>query len=375
MHILITGANGFMGKNLTALLMARQKELSCTLHLVDVDTSPTTLQEACNAADFVFHLAGVNRPTDETDFQRGNGDFTATLLAMLAKHPPVVLTSSIQAAIDNPYGRSKRSAEEALQVYAQKTGAPVYLYRLANAFGKWGRPNYNSAVATFCHNIARGLPIQVHNPETELRLVYIDDILEEFLRALQGTPTKEGAYCVVQPEYHCTLGVLSGHLHRFFASRHTLDLVDQSDPFVKKLYATFLSYLPPEGFSSAPTTHTDARGSFTELLHMGGYGQISVNVSLPHITKGEHWHQTKNEKFIVVSGHGVIRFRQATGGELLEYPVSGDAPSVVDIPPGYTHNIENLGDIPMVTLMWASEAFNPARPDTFPLQVSPDKPG
>lgn len=373
MRILITGAKGFMGRNLLAAL--QKQSGGPTLFPVDVDTPSEVLENACRYSDFVFHLAGVNRPQNEAEFQQGNGDFTVRLLELLRQgaKPPVLFSSSIQAALDNPYGRSKRAAELALQNYEKDTAAPVYLYRLANAFGKWSRPNYNSAVATFCHNIARNLPIQVRDPAAAVRLCYIDDILDEFLRAMSGSPTREGNFCVVRPEHEVTLGQLTQLLREFHQSRDSLSLVDQSDPFQRKLFATYLSFLPPEDFARPTTPHRDDRGSFTELLRMGGYGQVSVNISKPGIIKGQHWHHTKHEKFIVVAGEGVIRFRQVDADEIIAYHVSGDPPTVVDIPPGYTHNIENLGQSDLITLMWANEQFDAARPDTFSLSVEPER--
>lgn len=374
MNLLITGANGFMGKNLCATLRTRGDKL----YLIDTDATEDDIHTAASDADFVFHLAGVNRPKDNSEFQTGNAEFTQHLLELLAngKKPPVLMSGSTQAALDNPYGLSKRAAEVAVESYGARTGATIYLYRLTNAFGKWSRPNYNSAVATFCYNIARGLPITVSDPLKEIRLVYIDDIVSEFLRALEGKPTLgQGGFCLVEPEHAVTLGRMVELLQSFHDSRDTLDLPNQSDPFVRKLFATYQSFLPPDGFAYQPTTHTDDRGSFTELLHMGGYGQISVNVSKPHIVKGEHWHHTKHEKFIVVAGCGVIRFRNACSGEVYEYPVNGGMPTVVDIPPGYTHNIENLGETDMVTLMWASEAFDPNKPDTQRMPVAPKEDG
>ncbi len=375
MNILITGAGGFIGKNLLATLREPAVAGSPVLFPVDVETSAAKLLEACQAADFVFHLAGVNRTPDEQDFQRGNSDFTVELLEMLkaGRRPPVVLSSSTQAALDNPYGRSKLAAEAALRAYGDETGARVCIYRLTHACGNWSRPNYNRAVATFCHHIARGLPIQVSDPAQPLRLCDIDDILAEFLRALQGAPTREGDFCAVHPEHSITLGELTRLLYGFQKSRDSFDLADQSDAFTRKLYATYLSFLPPEDFARPALRHSDSRGSFTELLHMGGYGQISVNVSRPGITKGQHWHHTKHEKFIVVSGRGVVRFRKVNEDEVYSYPVSGDPPTVVDIPPGYTHNIENLGDGELITLMWANERFDPAHPDTYPLPVTPER--
>lgn len=375
MHILITGAQGFMGRNLTAALASTPQTESYKLFKADVDTSLHALSAAAKEADFVFHLAGVNRPTDEADFQRGNADFTKWLMKALeaGKKPPVLLSSSTQATLPNPYGQSKLAAENTVFAYGKKNNTPVYIYRLTNAFGKWCRPNYNSAVATFCHNIARDLPIHVNDPTAELHLNYIDDIIEEFLRALMAAPTREGSLCIVQPEHVITLGQLVALLKHFHESRNRFDLVDQSDPFTRKLHATYLSFLPQNNFALHPIVHNDSRGSFTELLHMNGYGQMSVNVSLPHITKGEHWHHTKHEKFIVVSGNGIIRFRLVGDTKILTYPVSGDQATVVDIPPGYTHNIENLGEIPMVTLMWANERFQPTYPDTISLPVETER--
>lgn len=371
MNILITGARGFMGKNLRSALTGRCGDAH-RLMLLDMPHTEEELLAAAAEADFVFHLAGVNRPTDPADFQKGNADFTRQLLTLLkerGKRPPVLLSSSIQAALENPYGQSKLSAEQAVADYGRETGSAVYLYRLPNVFGKWSRPNYNSAVATFCHNVARGLPITVNDPSVTLRLVYIDDVVEEFLRAMEGQPCREGEWCVVQPVHEVNLGHMAELIQSFPALRDSLTAPDQSDPLVKKLYATYLSFLPPEDFSRPTVTHADQRGSFTELLHMGSRGQVSLNVSKPHITKGDHWHQTKHEKFIVLQGEGVIRFRKVGDSTVIAYKVSGENLTVVDIPTGYTHSIENTGDTDMLTLMWANEVFDPARPDTLRLPV------
>ena len=303
MRIMITGAGGFMGRNLCEVL--REQHPEDRLDLIDLATPRQTLEAAAVEADFVFHLAGVNRPRDPDEFMRGNGDFTLELTALLerGKRPPVVLASSIQAALDNPYGASKRAAEDAVAAYARRCETRAYLYRLPNVFGKWSRPNYNSVVATFCHNIARGLPITVNDPAAQVPLVYIDDVAAAFVRALEGAalPDEEGR-CAVKPEYRITVGDLAAMLGRFRDMRDRLECPDQSDPLTAKLYATYLSFLPPEDFARPTVTHADARGSFTELLHLGGHGQVSVNVSRPHITKGEHWHHTKHEKFVVLSG-------------------------------------------------------------------------
>lgn len=371
MNILITGARGFMGKNLRSALTGRCGDAH-RLMLLDMPHTEEELLAAAAEADFVFHLAGVNRPTDPADFQKGNADFTRQLLTLLkerGKRPPVLLSSSIQAALENPYGQSKLSAEQAVADYGRETGAAVYLYRLPNVFGKWSRPNYNSAVATFCHNVARGLPITVNDPSVTLRLVYIDDVVEEFLRAMEGQPHREGEWCAVQPVHEVNLGHMAELIQSFPALRDSLTAPDQSDPLVKKLYATYLSFLPPEDFSRPTVTHADQRGSFTELLHMGSRGQVSLNISKPHITKGDHWHQTKHEKFIVLQGEGVIRFRKVGDSTVIAYKVSGENLTVVDIPTGYTHSIENTGDTDMLTLMWANEVFDPAHPDTLRLPV------
>lgn len=371
MNILITGARGFMSKNLRSALTGRCGDAH-RLMLLDMPHTEEELLAAAAEADFVFHLAGVNRPTDPADFQKGNADFTRQLLTLLkerGKRPPVLLSSSIQAALENPYGQSKLSAEQAVADYGRETGSAVYLYRLPNVFGKWSRPNYNSAVATFCHNVARGLPITVNDPSVTLRLVYIDDVVEEFLRAMEGQPHREGEWCAVQPVHEVNLGHMAELIQSFPALRDSLTAPDQSDPLVKKLYATYLSFLPPEDFSRPTVTHADQRGSFTELLHMGSRGQVSLNVSKPHITKGDHWHQTKHEKFIVLQGEGVIRFRKVGDSTVIAYKVSGENLTVVDIPTGYTHSIENTGDTDMLTLMWANEVFDPAHPDTLRLPV------
>lgn len=371
LNILITGARGFMGKNLRSALTGRYGDAH-RLMLLDMPHTAEELLAAAAEADFVFHLAGVNRPTDPADFQKGNADFTRQLLTLLkerGKRPPVLLSSSIQAALENPYGQSKLSAEQAVADYGRETGSAVYLYRLPNVFGKWSRPNYNSAVATFCHNVARGLPITVNDPSVTLRLVYIDDVVEEFLRAMEGQPHREGEWCTVQPVHEVNLGHMAELIQSFPALRDSLTAPDQSDPLVKKLYATYLSFLPPEDFSRPTVTHADQRGSFTELLHMGSRGQVSLNVSKPHITKGDHWHQTKHEKFIVLQGEGVIRFRKVGDSTVIAYKVSGENLTVVDIPTGYTHSIENTGDTDMLTLMWANEVFDPAHPDTLRLPV------
>jgi UDP-2-acetamido-2,6-beta-L-arabino-hexul-4-ose reductase len=364
-EVLITGSGGFIGRNLTAHLKGRE---GVTLLLHDIDNSRSDLHASLARADVIFHLAGINRPQDPREFETGNAGLTHDICKVLiaaGRRPRLVMSSSIQAELDNPYGISKRRAEVEAEEYAAKTGAEVAIYRLPNVFGKGCRPNYNSAVATFCHNIAHDLEIKVNDPNVEMTLVYIDDVIDEFMRALAGSPTRQGSYCVVPVVHQVTLGQIVELLYSFQHSRTDLQVPNQGDGFTKKLYATYLSYLPADKFSYPLKMNVDARGSFTEFLKTPERGQVSVNISKPTITKGNHWHHTKNEKFLVVSGRGVIRFRKPGDTAVLQYFVSGEKLEVVDIPPGYTHNIENLGDTDMVTVMWASEPFDPARPDTW----------
>lgn len=379
MNILITGAKGFVGKNLVAQLKNIQEGKvkntnfpSLTLYEYDVDTDPALLDGYCADCDFVFHLAGVNRPKDPSEYMEGNFGFTSTLLETLKKHNnscPVMLSSSTQAALDNEYGRSKKAGEDLLFQYGEETGAKVLVYRFPNVFGKWCRPNYNSAVATFCHHIAHGLPITVNDPSVHMTLVYIDDVVGELLDALENKEHSDGGFCKVPVEYKITLGEIVDLIYSFRASREERSIPDMSDGFTKKLYATYLSYLPEDQFSYPLKMNIDNRGSFTEIIRTKDRGQFSVNISKPGITKGNHWHHTKNEKFVVVSGKGVIRFRKPDSDQIIEYFVSGDKIEVVDIPTGYTHNIENLGDTDMVTFMWCNECFDPERPDTYFLEV------
>jgi UDP-2-acetamido-2,6-beta-L-arabino-hexul-4-ose reductase len=380
MNILITGAKGFIGKNLIVQLnnikegKAKEERIPSDLIVFayDVDSNLESLDEYCQKANFVFHLAGVNRPKEQSEFMKGNFGFTSFLLDTLRKYGnkcPVMLASSIQAELDNPYGVSKKAGEELLFRYAEETGARVYVYRFPNVFGKWCRPNYNSAVATFCYNIAHDLPIQVNDPNVMMTLVYIDDVVDELISALAGNPTQEGKYCKVPIEYKITLGEIVELIYSFRESRRNLQVPDMGDAFTKKLYATYLSYLPENNFSYPLKMNVDHRGSFTEFLKSPDRGQVSVNISKPGITKGNHWHHTKNEKFLVVHGKGVIRFRKIDEEKVHEYFVSGEKLEVVDIPVGYTHNIENLGDSDMVTIMWANEPFDPDKPDTYYLEV------
>lgn len=377
MKILVTGAKGFVGRNLVAQLKniqsgkAKNYGLSpdLTIYEYDIDSTAAQLDEYCRDADFVFNLAGVNRPKDQSEFMKGNFGFASLLLDTLKKHRntcPVMISSSIQAALDNPYGQSKKAGEDLMFEYSKETGAKVLIYRFPNLFGKWCRPNYNSAVATFCNNIANDLPITVNDPNVVLHLVYIDDVVDEFIRALQGKENRDGDYCRVPVEHEVKLGRIAELLYSFKESRKNLSVPNVGDEFEKKLYSTYLSYLPTDGFSYPLKMNVDNRGSFTEIIRTQERGQFSVNISKPGITKGQHWHNTKNEKFLVVSGKGMIRFRNINGdGEIIEYPVSGDKLEVVDVPTGYTHSIVNTGDTDMITFIWCNECFEPNRPDTY----------
>lgn len=373
MKALVTGSAGFIGRNLVARLRAGVSEAITDVLEFDRDSDDSLLEAYAKEADFVFHLAGVNRPQDPSEFTEGNVDLTARLVGILRETgpKPFLLSSSAQAALDNPYGTSKLAAEEAVAAYAGETGAEVFIYRLPGVFGKWSRPNYNSVVATFCHNIARGLPIQVNDPGAVLPLVYIDDVVDEFIAAAEGHCTRSDAVCCSIPVVHeVALGRIAELLKGHAARAETLEVPNGADDFERKLYATYLSHLPENDFSYPLTTHSDERGSFTEIIRTLDRGQFSVNVIKPGITKGNHWHDTKNEKFVVVTGRGTIRFRRVDDTQVLEYPVSAEKLEVVDIPPGYTHNIENLGEQDMVVFMWASEAFDSERPDTYWLSVS-----
>lgn len=389
MNILITGARGFIGRNLIETLHnirdGKDKSFgldsNITVFEYDIDTDPALLDLYCKNADFVFHLAGINRPKDPEEFMKGNFGFTTTLFDTLKKYDnkcPVMISSSIQAVLDNPYGQSKKAGEEAAFAYGKESGGEVYVYRFPNVFGKWCRPNYNSAVATFCNNIANNLPITVNDPSVKMTLVYIDDVVAELIGALKGSPhMNEEGYCYVPVVHKITLGKIVDLIYSFRESRENRSVPDMTPGgFVTKLYSTYLSYLPEDQFSYPLKMNVDARGSFTEILRTADRGQFSVNISKPGITKGEHWHHSKNEKFVVVSGKGRIQFRKvgtdpSTGNSypVIDYQVSGDKIEVVDIPTGYTHNIINEGDTDLVTFMWCNECFNPEKPDTFFLKV------
>ena len=398
MKILVTGAKGFVGRNLCESLKnlrdgkdRTRPELKISeIYEYDIDTPASLLEKYCASADFVFHLAGVNRPETPEEFMKGNFGFTNELLETLKRYSntcPVMISSSIQATCigryDSDYGRSKRAGEELIFNYADETGSRVLVYRFPNLFGKWCRPNYNSVVATFSHNIANGLPITVNDPSVLIELLYIDDLLSEMLDALEGKEHRcdflgvdavlsdTGRYCAAPITHKVTLGEIVELLYKFNGQTSTLIVPEMPDgSFAKKLYSTYLSYLPKERVAFPLKMNEDARGSFTELLKTEKCGQFSINISKPSVTKGEHWHNTKWEFFIVVSGHGLIKQRKIGTDEILEFEVSGEKIEAVHMLPGYTHNIINLSDTEnLVTVMWANERFDPTRPDTFAEKV------
>ena len=394
MRILVTGAKGFVGRNLCAQLnnirdgKARNYAVSVeSVYEYDLDSTPEQLDAWCKDADFVFNLAGVNRPQNQEEFMAGNFGFASTLLDTLKKHGntcPVMLSSSQQASLtgrfgNSEYGRSKKAGEDLFLKYGEDTGAKVLVYRFPNLFGKWCRPNYNSAVATFCNAVANDLPYTVNDPSVELELLYIDDLVDEMIACLKGEehrcefdglgvfPMKDGRYCYVPTTHKATLGEIVDLLHKFEDQRKTLIVPEiPAGSFAKKLYSTFLSYLPKEKVAFSLKTNSDERGTFTELIKTLGNGQFSVNISKPGVTKGQHWHNTKWEFFIVVSGKALIQERKIGTDEVLNFEVSGEEIKAVHMLPGYTHNIINLsGTEPLVTLMWANELFDPNRPDTY----------
>ncbi len=368
-QILVTGAKGFIGKNL--VLELKNKGYTNILEF-DVDSTPQDLEAYTKTCNFVFHLAGINRPLTEDEFMKGNHGFTHQLLSLLKSHnnpAPVLITSSTQAASENAYGQSKLAGEQVCFEHAKENHSDVFVFRLPNVFGKWCRPNYNSGVATFCHNIANDLEIQVNNPDHLMTLVYIDDVVQAFIKALNGNVTKEDDFCIVPTVHKIKLGEIAELIYGFKKARTNLSVPKLDNGFEKALYSTYLSYLPLDQFSYPLKMNKDARGSFTEIIRTPDRGQFSVNKSNPGITKGNHWHHTKNEKFVVVSGEALIQFRKVDSDHVIDYRVSGEAIEVVDIPVGYTHNIINVGETELVTFMWCNEAFDPERPDTYFLEV------
>ena len=378
MKILVTGSKGFVGKNLCATLynIASKKDKSYGIeedifvYEYDIDSDAGLLDKYCADCDFVFHLAGVNRPKETTEFMSGNFGFTSVLLDKLKENKnkcPVMISSSIQASLDNPYGLSKKAGEDLIFSYSKETGAKALVYRFPNVFGKWCRPNYNSAVATFCHNIANDLPITVNDRSVNMTLVYIDDVVDELINALKGKETREGDYCKVAIEHKITLGEIVDLIYSFAKQPESLIIPEiPQNSFAKKLYSTYLSYLPKEKVSFPLKMNVDNRGSFTELIKTEKCGQVSVNISKPGITKGQHWHNTKWEFFIVVKGEGLIEQRKIGSDEVLKFRVSGERIEAVHMLPGYTHNIINLSETEdLITVMWANENFEPNKPDTF----------
>ena len=383
MNILITGAKGFIGKNLCAQLSniatnkARWYKVDSTITIMeyDIDSKPELLEVYCQKADFVFNLAGVNRPKDVSEFMRGNYGFASTLLDTLKKYGnkcPVMISSSSQAALDNPYGQSKKAGEDLMFQYAKETGAKVLIYRFPNLFGKWCRPNYNSVIATFCNNIANDLPIQVNDPNVMLNLVYIDDLVDELINALTGDEYREGKFCYVANVHRVRLGDIVDLLNYFKKGRTSLQVPYVSDSFKKALYSTFVSYLPESKISFALNMNVDTSLIFKKKKKTENHGQISINISKPGITKGQHWHNNSVERFLVVSGCGLIQLRKVGVDEngnrypVIEYNVDGSNLRVVEMLPGYTHNLINLSETEdMVTIIWSNDCFDPSRPDTY----------
>jgi UDP-2-acetamido-2,6-beta-L-arabino-hexul-4-ose reductase len=366
--VLVTGAAGFIGRNLCAVLGTRT---DLALHRLDVRNDPRAFDDAAAEADIVFHLAGVNRPDDIEDFKRGNTDTTVELCRRLraaGRRAKIVLSSSVHADGDTPYGVSKRHAEVAVREYCRETGAEGVVYRFKNLFGKWSRPDFNSVTATFCHRVARGLPIEISDPTNVMDLTYIDDVVVALVGELAAA---EGGFRQADPlpSHQIALGDLAALIREFDESRRSFLVPDLSERFVHRLYATYLSFLPTDAFAYPLKINSDARGALAEFVKGGSFGQIFVSRTRPGVTRGHHYHQTKVEKFLVVEGEAVIRFRQIDGGAVIEYPVNGQQFRVVDIPPGYTHSIENVGRGELVTLFWASEVFDPDRPDTSRMLV------
>ncbi|TLU86003.1 MAG: SDR family oxidoreductase [Chlorobium sp.] len=372
MLVLVTGSNGFVGSNLCTVL--RTKENVKVLEF-DCDNSYEELECMLGEAEVVFHLAGVNRPKNEEEFRTGNTGFTEEIcstLLRLKRTPKIILASSIQAEFDNPYGSSKRQAETALHEFSEKTGAHTVVYRFKNLFGKWCRPNYNSVTATFCHNTAHNLPLTISDPARSIELTYIDDVVSALIGELpfdDGNRESGFAFAPELAAYLITLGQLAELITSFRESRDTLVLPGFDDRFVRSLYATYLSYLEGDDFAYQLQIKTDDRGTLAEMMKSSSFGQIFVSRTKPGITRGNHYHHTKTEKFMVVEGRAVIRFRKIDGTEVIEHHVSGDEFKVVDIPPGYTHHITNIGEKELVTLFWASEIFNPDKPDTYFMKV------
>lgn len=369
MKILVTGSSGFIGSNLIAELKNRG-----FLDIYECDQNSTTadIESFTKNCDFVFHLAGVNRPESEVEFMVGNYDFTLKLLEHLKKNnnkAPILMTSSIQAILDNPYGRSKLAGEQIIKEFGVKENVLTLIFRLPNVFGKWCRPNYNSVIATFCHNISRDLNVTISDPDKRIKLVYIDDVVNTFIYRMQKLEHSGDVECLINPVYDVSISEIKSLIDSYKLSREELLIPNVEEEFSKKLYSTYLSYLPDDIFSYSLKSNNDERGSFTEFLKSHNCGQISINISKPGIVKGNHWHNTKTEKFLVVSGEAKIRFRRIGSSDIIEYCVSGNDLKVVDIPVGYTHSITNVGETDLVTVMWVNEIFDKNKPDTFYLEV------
>lgn len=368
-NVLVTGAAGFVGKNIVAALKRRT---DVALTTFDIDDDKNQLSKALFSADIVYHLAGVNRPKSDEEFFKGNAGLTEEIVAFLKKNnrqPVIVLASSIQADHENPYGESKKAAEDILHEYHRCTGAPVCIYRFSNLFGKWSKPNYNTVVATFCHNIARGLDITIRDPDHEVEFVYIDDVVRAFLTHLNSTSNPDRLRYTISRAFRVTLGDLANRIYELHNIRKTLVVPDLSDDFMKCLHATYISFLPDDDFAYPVKLNSDDRGWLFELIKSEQFGQIFVSKTRPGITRGDHFHDTKLEKFCVIQGEGVIRFRQIDSEEILEYPVDDSDIKIVDIPPGYTHCIENTGKREMICLFWANQIFNSESPDTYYVPV------
>lgn len=368
MKILVTGANGFIGKHLVLQL----KQLNHEVFSYDKEMSQELFLSYCSQAEFIYHLAGVNRPLKVKEYLEGNYDFTKYLIETLKNvgNPcPILLSSSTQSTLDNPYGKSKKASEDILLDYGKEGQVKVLIYRLDNVFGKWCRPNYNSVIATFCHNIGRDLPIEIHDINKELNLVYIDDVIDDFLKCLEDTSEGNTLYCGISPVYQYKLVEIVDLLYSMKEGRTKGFIPDLSKDFNRKLYSTFLSYLDDEDFSYPLKMHRDERGSFTEVFHSKEKGQISINISKPGIVKGNHYHNSKHEKFLVVSGSGLIRLRKVSEDKIIQYLVDDKNLVIVDIPAGYTHSIENIGEQDMVTVIWVNESFDKENPDTYYLEV------
>ena len=369
MKILITGSNGFVGKNLVETLKTKN---DIELYLYDTDNTYEDLENFCKDCEFVVNLAGVNRTTDNTQFVKGNLSVIEQIVDLLVKNNnkcPILYSSSIQALLDNDYGKSKKMGEDFVFNYSKENNVPVYVYRFPNLFGKWSKPNYNTVIATFCYNVARDIEIQVNDRAKELTLAYIDDVVNEIYNAILGKANVVNGFGEIPVVHTKTLGEIADLIIKFKQTRDNLNVINTADAFEKKLYSTYLSFLPEQEFAYSVKSNVDNRGSFTELIRTENAGQFSVNVAKPGITKGNHWHNTKNEKFIVVKGKAEICFRQPFSDEVIKYVVSGDEIKVVDIPCGYTHNIKNIGEDDMVFVIWCNECFDKDNPDTYFLEV------